>query len=216
MKKEMVIKNTQDYVKSLCYGETTGHDWWHVLRVRNTAIKIAEIENADLEIVELSALLHDVDDWKFKEKSEANEGIAEKWLKKNKIPAKKIELILEIIECVSFKGSGVETPMRTIEGKIVQDADRLDAMGAVGIARTFAYGGSRKRELYNPEEKPEIHSSFEDYKKSKSHTINHFYEKLLLLKDRMNTETAKKMAESRHSFMLEYLNRFLEEWEGRD
>lgn len=208
------IAKTETYVRSLCYGETTGHDWWHVVRVKNIAVEIAKIEKADIEIVELAALLHDIDDWKFANQTE-KPNKAFLWLKELNFPQKQIETIIEIIDNVSYKGAGVDTPISSLEGKIVQDADRLDAMGAIGIARTFAYGGSRKREIYNPEEKPELHSSFDDYKKTQSHTINHFYEKLLLLKDRMNTTTAKNIAESRHKFMLDFLERFLNDWEGR-
>ncbi len=123
---------------------------------------------------------------------------------------------MEIVETLSYKGASVKTDMRTIEGKVVQDADRLDAIGAIGIARAFAYGGSRKRQMYDPEVKPQMHKTYEQYKNDRGTTINHFYEKLLLLKDRMNTETARKIANSRHKFMEEYLDEFYKEWQGKD
>lgn len=206
-----LIKATREFVYNQSIGETTGHDWWHIVRVTNIALEIGKTENADLQLIELAALLHDIDDWKF---NNSDERKAFCWLKKHKLSDKTIEMVLEIIENLSFKGANVQTPMKTLEGKIVQDADRLDAIGAIGIARTFAYGGSRQREMYNPEEEPKLHSSFDSYKKSQSHTINHFYEKLLLLKDRMNTKTGKKMAENRHAVMEEFLSRFFEEWKG--
>ena len=136
------------------------------------------------------------------------------WLNKNGVDPGLVDEVCEIISTLSYKGAGVATPMRTIEGKIVQDADRLDAIGAVGIARTFAYGGNKNRLMYHPEESPVMHESFEHYKNNKGHTINHFHEKLLLLKDRMNTESAKKLAEQRHLFMENYLDRFHKEWDG--
>jgi len=165
--------------------------------------------------VELAALLHDIADWKFNDGDElAGPKQAALWLNKNKAPLKLVDAVCKIISTLSFKGANVATPMTTIEGKIVQDADRLDAIGAVGIARTFAYGGNKNRLIYHPDEAPVVHESFEHYKNNKGHTINHFHEKLLLLKDRMNTQTAKKIAEGRHSFMQNYLNRFYKEWNG--
>ena len=136
------------------------------------------------------------------------------WLSKNNADVKLIEQVCEIIATLSYKGAGVATPMKTIEGQVVQDADRLDAIGALGIARTFAYGGNKNRLIYHPEEPPVMHESFEHYKANKGHTVNHFYEKLLLLKDRMNTQSAKIIAEQRHQFMQDYLNQFLKEWDG--
>ncbi|HBS88978.1 MAG: phosphohydrolase [Bacteroidetes bacterium GWF2_38_335] len=210
---EKAIEKIREQVRQQFMGEVTGHDWWHIKRVTDLSIYLGKKENANLQIVEIAALLHDIADWKFHDGNE-NKGpeMAAEIMKSHAILNEISEQVTDIIKTISFKGAGVATPMKTIEGKVVQDADRLDAMGAIGIARAFAYGGSRNREIYNPDIKPEMHSSFGEYKKSKGHTINHFYEKLLLLKDRMNTETAKEMAESRHGFMVEYLERFFGEW----
>ena len=167
-------------------------------------------------IVELSALLHDIADWKFHDGDDSKgPKLAEQFLLENQVERGVIAPVIEIVASISYKGAGVATPMRTLEGKVVQDADRLDAIGAMGIARTFAYGGHKNRLIYHPDEKPVMHQSFEDYKKNTGHTINHFYEKLLLLKDRMNTASAKRIAEGRHEFMQMYLNQFYEEWDGK-
>jgi uncharacterized protein len=204
------IKQTEEYVRKLFANEGTGHDWWHIHRVRRIALKIAQTEGGNLFIIEMSALLHDVDDWKINGDEKISKTIA--WLKNIKIPKPETERILEIIDQVSFKGAGVKNSAVTIEAKIVQDADRLDAMGAIGIARTFAYGGSKGRPIYLPEIKPENHDDFESYKKTSAPTINHFYEKLLLLKNRLNTATAIEMAKKRHIFMETFLKQFFKEW----
>lgn len=206
------LKQTEIYAKNLFKNEGTGHDWWHIHRVRNMALKIAETEGGDPFIIELAALLHDVDDWKIK--GAENGSKAEAWLKNINASKTVTKEILEIIEQVSFKGAGVETSATSIEAKIVQDADRLDAIGAIGIARTFAYGGNKGRQIYLPEIKPEMHSDFESYKKGTAPTINHFYEKLLLLKNRLNTPTAIEMAKKRHIFMEQFLEQFFKEWDN--
>lgn len=210
-----LIKKTADYVRNELDGEGSGHDWWHIYRVWQLAKHIAAKEEADLQVVELAALLHDIADWKFHNgDTEAGPRKAREWLEQQGADENIIEHVCEIIRTISYKGAGVATPMKTREGMIVQDADRLEAMGAIGIARAFAYGGHKNRQMYDPEDKPELHQSFEDYKSSKGHTINHFYEKLLLLKDRMNTDEGKRIAQGRHEYMEEYLKRFYEEWEG--
>lgn len=207
----LIIKSTVAYVKKTT--SDSSHDWWHVYRVWKTAIKIAKKERADLFVVQLAALLHDIADWKFHGgNEEVGPQMAREWLKKLGVNENTIDHVCQIIKDMPFKGAGVATPMRTLEGMVVQDADRLDALGAIGIARTFAYGGHKGREIYNPEIKPKTHKSFEQYKSSKGSTINHFYEKLLLLKDRMNTRTAKKIAEKRHKFMEQFLGEFFGEW----
>lgn len=214
--KQKVLTETTEHVKSILQGESSGHDWWHILRVRNNAMQIASKEKeSDIFVVELAALLHDIADWKFHDGNEKAGSIAaQKWLETQNVDPDTIRKVCKIIDEVSFKGAGVKTTPSSLEGKIVQDADRLDAIGAIGIARTFAYGGKAAREIYNPEIKPETHNSFEQYKNSKGHTINHFYEKLLLLKDLMNTDTGRKMSEERHKYMLDFLNRFYKEWDG--
>lgn len=215
MTQEEVIKNTADYVKNKLRGEGSGHDWWHVFRVWKNAINISKNEKADLFVVELAALLHDIADWKFNNGDEdIGPNMAMEWLEKNCVNENIIAHICDIIRNISFKGAGVENNIQTIEGMIVQDADRLDAIGAIGIARAFAYGGNKNREIYNPEIKPEFHKTFEEYKKNNSTSLNHFYEKLLLLKDLMNTKTGKLIAQERHGFMKNFLVEFLEEWEG--
>ena len=215
MDSKKLIEKTRLYVEKELADDGSGHDWWHVYRVWSIAKKIAQKENADQTIVELAALLHDIADWKF---NDGDESVGSRqvaaWLNKNGVDPGLVDKVCEIISTLSYKGAGVATPMRTIEGKIVQDADRLDAIGAVGIARTFAYGGNKNRLMYHPKEAPVMHESFERYKNNKGHTINHFHEKLLLLKDRMNTESAKKLAEQRHLFMENYLDRFHKEWDG--
>jgi uncharacterized protein len=211
------VQKTADYVKEKFSGEGTGHDWWHMYRVWQLAKTIAAKETeADLYIVELGALLHDIADWKFHDgDEEAGPKAAREWLESIAVEESLITHIEDIIRTVSFKGAGVASNMKTIEGKIIHDADKIDAIGAIGIARTFAYGGANHREIYNPDVKPEQHGSFEDYKKSQGHTVNHFYEKLLLLKDRMYTQTAKQIAEERHRYMEDFLDEFYAEWEGK-
>ncbi|MBC8287969.1 MAG: HD domain-containing protein [Nitrospinae bacterium] len=211
-----LINKTCQFVEQQLAGDGSGHDWWHIHRVWNLAKNIAEQEGANLLIVELSALLHDIADWKFHDGDESKgPQMAEHFLIENQVDRDVIDPVIEIIATLSYKGAGVATPMKTLEGKVVQDADRLDAIGAMGIARTFAYGGHKNRLMYHPDEKPVLHQSFADYKKNTGHTINHFYEKLLLLKDRMNTASAKQMAEGRHQFMQTYLDQFYEEWDGK-
>ena len=210
-----IIDKTCRFVEEKLAGEGSGHDWWHIYRVWNLAKNIAGQEGANLIIVELSALLHDIADWKFHNGDDSiGPKLAEQFLVENQVERRVIDPVIEIITSISYKGAGVPTPMNTLEGKVVQDADRLDAIGALGIARTFAYGGHKNRLIYHPEEKPVLHQSFEDYKKNQGHTINHFYEKLLLLKDRMNPASGKRLAEARHQFMQAYLDQFYKEWDG--
>jgi uncharacterized protein len=217
MGKDQVIEKTVEFVKSSFENAEGSHDWWHVYRVWQNAIHIAEQEKADIFVVQLAALLHDIADWKFHHGDDTvGPRLAKEWLKKLSVDEEIITHVCEIIQGVSFKGAGVETQMKTREGMVVQDADRLDAIGAIGIARAFAYGGHKGREIYNPGIKPEHHKSFEQYKNSQSPTLNHFHEKLLLLKDLMNTGTARKMAEEKHAFMENFLERFFKEWKGGD
>lgn len=211
MENEILLTATENFVKSVLEGDSSGHDWWHIHRVRKLALMIGKSEGADLFIVELAALLHDIDDWKLVG-NEGEQEKAKKWLIKCGIKDNVANRICEIIEGVSFKGAGVNTSTNDLECKVLQDADRLDAIGAVGIARTFAYGGSRGRGIYDPGIAPELHTDFENYKKSTAPTINHFYEKLLLLKDQMQTTMGRTLAEQRHSFMLRFLDQFFTEW----
>ena len=211
-----IIDKTCQFVDQKLAGDGSGHDWWHIYRVWNLAKNIAAQEGANILIVELSALLHDIADWKFHDGDDTKgPQMAEQFLLENKVVREVIDPVVEIVATISYKGAGVSTPMQTLEGKVVQDADRLDAIGAMGIARAFAYGGHKNRLMYHPDEKPVMHQSFAQYKKNTGHTINHFYEKLLLLKDRMNTASAKQMAAGRHKFMQSYLEQFYEEWDGK-
>lgn len=216
-KKLSDIAKTAGYVKEKFSGEGTGHDWWHMYRVWQLSKTIGANEpEADMYIVELGALLHDIADWKFHDgNEEAGPVAAREWLESIEVDESVIAHIEDIIRTVSFKGAGVASNMKTIEGKIIHDADKLDAMGAIGIARTFAYGGANNREMYNPDQQPETHDTFETYKKSQGHTVNHFYEKLLLLKDRMYTQAAKKIAAERHTYMEAFLDEFYAEWDGK-
>lgn len=210
-----ILAQTEQYVKEKLSGEGSGHDWWHIHRVRQNALALCTEEQTDPFVVELAALLHDIGDHKFYGGDiSVGPRLAREWLSSRGVDEAIIAHVSEIIADLSFKGSGVPTPMRTQEGMVVQDADRLDAIGAIGIARTFAYGGHKNRLLYDPDIPPTDHHSFEAYQKSSAPTINHFYEKLLLLKDRMNTPTARRLAEGRHAFMEQFLSQFFAEWEG--
>jgi uncharacterized protein len=217
MNKEQIVNQTADYIKTKLSGEGSGHDWWHVYRVWKNAVYIGKQEKADLFVIELASLLHDIADWKFQDgNDDVGPQLTKEWLEELAVDEIVISHVCQIIKDASFKGSGVTSKMKSIEGMIVQDADRLDAIGAIGIARAFAYGGAKGREMYNPEIRPEKHVSFEQYKNNQSPVVNHFYEKLLLLKELMNTPTAKKIAEKRHKLMEEYLEHFFQEWNGKD
>jgi uncharacterized protein len=213
--KQITIQKTIDFVKTTLSDAEGGHDWWHIYRVWKTARHIAHSENVDLFVVELGALLHDIADSKF---HDGNEEIgpqrAKLFLQSLQVKNEVIDHVVNIIENISFKGGKLPQKFRSPELDVIQDADRLDALGALGIARTFNYGGFKGRQIYNPDIKPNLHLTKEEYKNSEAPTLNHFYEKLLLLKDRMNTETGSKMAEERHAFMLLYLDQFFKEWDG--
>jgi uncharacterized protein len=210
-----ILHRTTDHVRALLSGDGSGHDWFHVERVVRVALRIGRDEGADLFVVELAALLHDVADWKFAGGDhEAGPQAARQWLQSLGVARETTEHVAAIVAGLSFKGAGVETPMTTIEGQCVQDADRLDAIGALGVARAFAYGGHKGRVLHDPSIPPQPHASFEAYKKNTGPTLNHFYEKLLLLKDRMNTATGRRLAAGRHAFLEQFLAQFLAEWNG--
>ncbi len=216
MAQQEIIQKTAEYIKQEFSDDSSGHDWWHIYRVWKNAITISQHEKADSFIVELAALLHDLDDWKFNESGDETPLRARTWMESCGLEQHIIEQVCEIITHISYKGANVGNKMKSIEGYIVQDADRLDAIGAIGIGRAFAYGGYKNRMMYDPDSPPQMHATFEQYKDSKSATINHFYEKLLLLKDMMNTSTAKRIAAQRHEVMLEFLDQFMSEWEGKD
>lgn len=203
------------FVKKQLQNAEGGHDWFHIERVYKNALQIAVDETCDLTVVKLGALLHDIADSKF---HLGDEEIAPKtariFLESEHVSEEIIEHVIQIINNISFKGGNFEKTFSSKELEIVQDADRLDALGAIGIARTFNYGGFKNRAIYNPNIAPKLNMSKEEYKKSDSPTLNHFYEKLLLLKDQMNTETGKKLAQERHRFMETYLSQFYAEWEG--
>jgi uncharacterized protein len=201
------------HIKARFASESSGHDWHHIHRVWKLSRQIGTQEGANQEVVELAALVHDIADWKFHDGDDTmGPREAERLLTEEGASADLIKLVVEIVATISYKGAGVMTAMKSLEGQCVQDADRLDAIGAIGIARCFAYGGHAGRLMYDPDEPPVMHATAEAYKASKGHSLNHFYEKLFLLKDRMNTETGKKMAEARHRFMAQYVAQFLEEW----
>ncbi|MBS1138782.1 MAG: Metal-dependent phosphohydrolase, subdomain [Proteobacteria bacterium] len=208
-----LVSRVAAHIKAKFQAESSGHDWYHINRVWHLARQIAEKEGASLEVAELGALVHDIADWKFHDGDDSvGPREAERLLQKEGAAPDVIEQVVDIVATISFKGAGVQTAMRTLEGNCVQDADRLDAIGAIGIARCFAYGGHAGRLMYDPNEPPVMHATAEAYKASKGHSLNHFYEKLFLLKDRMNTPTGLALAEERHQFMQEYVRRFLDEW----
>lgn len=213
MNEEKVLENTRFFVKKLLEGEGTGHDWWHIERVTNLAKSIAEKEGANLFICQMAALLHDIADEKLNESEEAGLELVREWLNKQQIDETIKNQILEIVRTISFKG-GHGPKLTTLEAKVVQDADRLDAIGAIGIARCFTYAGAKGHLMYDPHLPPRESMSKEEYRHGESTAINHFYEKLLKLKDLMNTDEGYRLAEERHRFMEDYLRQFFSEWDG--
>ena len=210
-----IINNTILFVKNQLTHAEGGHDWFHIERVYKNALLIAEEEECDLTVVKLAALLHDIADSKFHGGDETvGPKTARAFLESQNVSEDIILHVIAIIENISFKGGNFEKKFNSKELEIVQDADRLDAIGAIGIARTFNYGGFKNRPLYNPNIQPNMNMNKEEYKNSESPTLNHFYEKLLLLKDKMNTETGKKIAQKRHDFMVTFLSQFYAEWDG--
>lgn len=208
-----LINRCEAEMKSRFTNEGTGHDWFHIQRVRNTAEKIAKAEGANIEITILAALLHDIDDHKFNGGDiSAGPIVARNFLLSIGSSIHTAEVVSNIVAQITYKGAGVNTTVDSIEAACVQDADRLDAIGAIGVARAFAYGGSKQRLLFNPELYPVLHQDFESYKTDNGATINHFFEKLLLLKDRMQTNTGRTMAQKRHSFLKQFLTEFFDEW----
>lgn len=215
MNPEKVIESTEKYVAHEFGSEGSGHDWFHIDRVRKMALRIGIQEKCDLFITEMAALLHDLDDWKIAGFESKSFSKAEKWLTEVNVEPEVAAKIIQVIREVSFKGAKTETPVSSVEAAVVQDADRLDAIGAIGIARTFSYGGHKNRLIHHPEVPVDLHENFQAYRQSEAPTINHFYEKLLLLKDRMNTKAARSIAEGRHQFMVDYLGQFFDEWEAK-
>ncbi len=216
MKSTSLIDKTIVFVKTTLAQAEGGHDWFHIERVYKNALLIAATEICDGEIVQLAALLHDIADSKFHDGDETiGPRIARRFLEEENVDSETIDHVVAIIENISFKGGNVARKFSSVELDIVQDADRLDAIGAIGIARTFNYGGFKNRVLYNPEIAPNLSMTKEEYKNNEAPTINHFYEKLLLLKDKMNTQTGRQIAEERHRYMEGFLSQFYAEWEGR-
>lgn len=214
MTKTEIINKTVHFVQEKMSGESSGHDWWHIYRVWNMSKKLQKMEGGDLFIIEMAALLHDIADWKFNENEEEGLELVRQWLDRFDLETAKKVQIIDIIKNVSYKGAGVKDKMDSLEGIIVQDADRLDAIGALGVARTFAFGGKFGNPIHDPNVQVQMHQNFEEYKNAKGTTVNHFYEKLLLLKDRMNTESAKQIANERHVYMENFLKQFYDEWDS--
>ena len=208
-----VIAATAEWVRERLSADSTGHDWWHTYRVTTLARRLAKREGGDRFIIELAALLHDIADWKFSGDDYASSRLAAEWLTEQGVDPGTIAQVTAIIDTLSFK-SADQPRMATLEGQIVQDADRLDALGAIGVARTFAYGGWKGTPMHEPSLPPRVGMSAEEYRAHLGTTVNHFYEKLLLLRDLMNTPTARQMAEERHAFMETFLEGFYREWEG--
>src|ERR1700761_7750590 len=209
MADHQIIEITTHFVRTTLSNAEGGHDWWHIHRVHTNAKRIAQTETCDMFVVELAALLHDIADSKFHNgDEEIGPATAGNFLRSINADEIVIEHVQQIIRHISFKSGFDKSSFHSIELDIVQDADRLDALGAIGIARAFNYGGFKGREIYNPDVKPNLNLTKEEYKNSTAPSINHFYEKLLLLKDKMNTPTGKKLAEQRHNFMLAYLEQF--------
>lgn len=214
MKQEEIIKKTENFVKNALQDAEGGHDWFHIERVFKNAKRIAASEEVDNFVVALGALLHDIADSKFHDGDETiGPGLARRFLEQQNVTEEVIVHVENIIKWISFKGGNETQQFTSPELEVVQDADRLDALGAIGIARTFNYGGHKGRPIYDPAIKPNLNMSKEEYKASSAPTVNHFYEKLFLLKDRMNTKTGKKLAEERHEFMKKFMEQFYKEWD---
>jgi uncharacterized protein len=210
-----IVNKTILFVKAKLENAEGGHDWFHIERVYKNALLIADGEVCDVNVVKLGALLHDIADSKFHNGDETiGPKMAREFLEIENVDEATIQHVINIIENISFKGGNTEKTFSSLELNIVQDADRLDAIGAIGIARAFNYGGFKNRPLYNPNIAPKLHMSKEEYKNSQAPTLNHFYEKLLLLKDKMNTETGKQIATERHRYMEGFLSQFYAEWDG--
>jgi uncharacterized protein len=207
---QIAVNTIADILQKTYKNEMSGHDWLHLFRVWKMAKRLSRGQKVDHFVLELAALLHDVDDYKFRDSSENEYEKTKRMMAAVSVPSDLQSRVLEIIQNVSFKGAGVPTPQVTLEGKIVQDADRLDALGAIGIARCFSYGGYKGIHIYDPDVPTRKHENFEEYK-TDSPSINHFYEKLLLLKDRMNTPMGKKIAEKRHNFVMWFAREFWKE-----
>ena len=208
-----LVERVAGHIQSRFLSESSGHDWYHIKRVWQLTRQIAAQEGANSEIAELGALVHDIADWKFHGGDESlGPREAERLLIEEGAPPDVIAPVVDIVATISYKGAGVSTAMQTLEGRCVQDADRLDAIGAIGIARCFAYGGHAGRLMYDPNEPPVMHQTAEAYKAAKGTSLNHFYEKLFLLKERMNTPSGRALAEARHQFMEDFVARFLDEW----
>ncbi len=215
MKPSEIIEKTIIFVRNTLKDAEGGHDWFHTQRVFKNAVLIAKDENVDPLVIALGALLHDIADSKFYKGDETvGPKVAREFLQKLDVKNHVVDHVILIIENISFKGGNVKQKFTSPELNVIQDADRLDAIGAIGIARCFNYGGFKNRKLYDPDIPPQLDMTKEAYKKSTAPTINHFYEKLLLLKDRMNTKTGKKLAQQRHTFMEQFLDQFYKEWEG--
>lgn len=215
MEQETVIEKTVDFVKEVLSDAEGGHDWWHIFRVWRLSKHIAQTEDVDIFVVELGALLHDIADSKFYDgDEEVGPRKARDFLSSLNVQENIVTHVENIISNVSFKGGKHTQKFKSPELDVIQDADRLDAMGATGVARTFNYGGHKGREIYNPEIKPNLNMTKEEYKNSNAPTLNHFYEKLLLLKDRMNTKTGKSISGHRHKYMEQFLDEFYREWNG--
>ncbi|MFC7391397.1 HD domain-containing protein [Scopulibacillus cellulosilyticus] len=212
MNQQKIIDNAKEFVYQQLKDDPSGHDWWHIHRVSQNAKRIATAEKADLFICELAALLHDIADEKLNKNEEYGLKKVHHWLIDNHVNEDTRNHVIDIISTMSFKGGG-RPPMKTLEGKVVQDADRLDAIGAIGIARTFAYAGAKEQLIYDPALSPRTNMTNEEYRSGNSTAINHFYEKLLKLKDLMNTDYGRKMAAERHRFMENFLNQFFKEWD---
>ncbi|WP_134699781.1 HD domain-containing protein [Ammoniphilus sp. YIM 78166] len=213
-KKQHILDAAERFARFELEKDSSGHDWWHIYRVTQTAKAIAAVEGANSFVCELAALLHDIPDEKLTGNEQAGLMKVEQWLKEHDVEEETIFHVMDIISSMSFKGGG-KPPMRTLEGMVVQDADRLDAIGAVGIARVFAYSGAKDQLIHDPHLPPRENMTAEEYRQGKSTAINHFYEKLFKLKEMMNTAYAKKLATERHEFMDVFIQRFYSEWEGK-
>ena len=211
-----VVTRTEEYVRRQLAADGSGHDWWHVDRVRRLALRLAREEAADELVVELAALLHDVGDYKLSGSEEAGPKLAGEWLRSQGLPESVVAAVVEIVAGISFKGAGAADPPLSLEGRCVRDADRLDALGAIGIARAFAFGGHKGRALHDPRVGPQRHADAAAYRSAESTTVNHFHEKLLLLAERMETAGGRRIAEHRHRVVQEFLDEFLAEWDAAD